>query len=121
MPRVRANSGPTRGGWRRWSAEEAREALDAWQASGKSLGEYERAHGISAERLRRWGHRLGRSTLAAQDSEVRLVPAVVRPSATFAPIAVRMPGGVVLELADVSAAPSDWIVSVAAGLAEALR
>jgi hypothetical protein len=45
---------------------------------------------------------------------------VVRPSLSFAPIALRLPGGLVLEVADSAAASPEWIAAVAAEILRAM-
>jgi hypothetical protein len=45
---------------------------------------------------------------------------VVRPTVSFAPIALRLPGGLVLEVADPAAASPEWIAAVAAGILRAM-
>lgn len=42
-----------------WTAEVAREALEAWRSSGGSMAGFARRHGLNAQRLGWWRKRLG--------------------------------------------------------------
>lgn len=55
----------------RWSEAEARRVLEAWRASGLSLGVWCRREGVGYERVRRWRRQLD-ATLARR----RKAPAV---------------------------------------------
>ena len=43
---------------RRWTIIDARDALAAWEASGRSLSEFARRTGLEVKRLYRWRERL---------------------------------------------------------------
>ncbi len=117
----------TRGGWKQWTPAEARRALSAWRKSGLPLATFARERGIGAERLRWWRNRLGAgSGLAAAKPppEPRLVPAVLSApllSLSTAAVAIRLPGGPVLEIADVREVPPEWVGVLMAALSKASR
>ena len=88
--------GRGRSGWVRWDEGTAREVLERWASSGKSLAEFARGEGLQVQRLARWRARL----------DVRPVPALVpvrvigtdlpqRPGAHEAvdPIEILLPSG----------------------------
>ena len=111
---------------RRWSAADARRVLASWSASGLSMSGFGKTHGLDGQRLGWWKKRLAdwgeRDGLNAVSSAPRLVPAVVRESAvitTLAPVAIRLPAGIVLEVADTAAVAPAWIVAVVGALSRA--
>jgi transposase-like protein len=56
-------------GWqsrRRWTAEDAREALAAAERSGQSQCQFAFEHGLDAQRLSRWKKQLGAPSTAVQ-------------------------------------------------------
>lgn len=118
MPRTAKRT--RRSGWRQWKPEEALRRLKEWRASGLPLATFARQHGLTEQRLRWWCERLGESLVARPaEAKAHLVPAVVTgvPVATGASaLLVHLPGGVVLELADARAVPTDWLVAVVRGL-----
>lgn len=111
-----------RSGWRQWTADEGRRAVEAWRASGLPLETFARQRGVTAQRIRWWRQRLdGRSEARAGGEEaLRLVPAVV--SGVLSPVAaavvtLRAPGDVVVEIADVGAVSATWLAEFVTGLA----
>lgn len=102
--------------WKRWSAEDARAVLDAWRSSGQSITAYARAAGVSPDRLRRWSARLDAPTESLGARASALVPLIVRPTPHFAPVLIRLPGDMTLELADAASAPATWVIEVVTGL-----
>ena len=104
-------------GWKQWRADEAREALRAWQASGLSMGAFARQEGMSAQRLSWWRKRLGDwATSNGGVSELRLVPVVTSVSAevvsqTRAIAVMRLPGAVVVEF-DAGQVSARWVAEV---------
>ncbi len=90
-----------------WSQGEAREVLQAWAASGLTMAEYARAHGLSEKRLWYWRKRLKglgfepERTLDAQAAPfapVRVVPSHPEGRCCFEVVlssgmTVRVPGG----------------------------
>lgn len=121
MKRVSVPSPSRSRRWKRWSADDAHQALEGWRSSGQTLAEYARAASVSPERLRRWSVKLGASTELFAPVSGELVPLVVRPTPSFGPVVIRLPGDVTLELADASSAPAAWVVEVARGLARTPR
>jgi hypothetical protein len=104
----------------RWSEEEARRVLSAWEASGESLRSFGRRHGIMEQRLWWWKKRLSEwgmgdagaiETIAS--AAISLVPMEVRassPSAFGCAVRVRISDGAVeVELSDPSAVDAGWL------------
>lgn len=107
----------------RWTADEAREVVDRWRASGKSARTYGREHGVDPQRLHYWQRRLGagakRSTKSRGRAIARLVPAVVRieSGATHGhAVIVRLPGGVTVDVDPARVAPA-WVFGLVEELA----
>jgi hypothetical protein len=103
----------------RWNAKTARKVLGVWRASGSSLAAFGREHGIGTWRLGWWrkrieagaGQRVGRATPMAP---LTFLPAtVVSGGDAGARVAVRLPGGVEVEAADVNALPASWVAALA--------
>jgi hypothetical protein len=69
------------------------------------------------KRLADWGEDDGRNAVS---SAPRLVPAVVHESSvittTLAPVAIRLPAGIVLEVADTAVVEPAWIAAVVGAL-----
>lgn len=116
------------GKWRQWSPEEAQAVLAEWRASGLSLGRFARERGLGAERLRWWKKRLG------DWSEPRgggggaqgpaLVPMVLSEPAPAVErgspcVVVRLPGGLVVEVAEPAAVSAPWLAAVVSQLSRA--
>jgi transposase-like protein len=110
--RVESDPGLTAEGRRHWSAEHARRMLGAWSRSGLSLSAFARQQGVNAERLRWWHKRLD----ADKDNPATLtfIPAVV--SGQRSPVVLRLPHGIEVEVADVTAVPPQWLVAVVRAL-----
>jgi transposase-like protein len=105
----------------RWTTREARRVLAAVDDSGLSLAAFAREHDLREQRLSWWRKRLGEwgGRDPAAEGTCRFVPAVVQEDArasTSAQLAVRLPDGVVIEIADVS---PRWAVLLVRGLCEA--
>lgn len=64
---------------RRWSRRDSEVVNAAFEASGLSMAEFSRRHGLQAERLRRLRSRLAKQAAAARDEgeSVSLVPVMV--------------------------------------------
>jgi transposase-like protein len=105
-------------GGRRWTEREGRQALAAWKESGLSGSAFARRHGLNPQRLFWWRKQLGDWTAAeakkrpSSTSIVSLIPAEVRTGTTSAAMALRLPGGVVVEFGDVNAVRPSWIASL---------
>ncbi len=106
----------------RWSEEQARAVLRAWDESGRSGASYARSIGVVAQRLFWWRRRLGRANqvgrLAHQTRE--FVPVVVHAAAPAAvcAILVTTPRGAQLEVRTVDAATAGWVAAVILALDE---
>jgi transposase-like protein len=63
-----------RSGWRQWTADEGRRAVEAWQASGLPLETFARQRGVTAQRIRWWRQRLDGRGEAGAGGEEELRP-----------------------------------------------
>jgi hypothetical protein len=112
-------------GWQQWTADEGRQVVEAWRASGLPLATFARQRGLCAERVRWWRQRLGEWKGTPGEDRPRLVPAVVTEivpapvAGTAAVVTVRAAGDVVVEIADVGAVPASWLSALVLGLASA--
>jgi transposase-like protein len=99
----------------RWREPEARRVVALWRASGLSACAFARANGLTDEqRLSWWRKRLEKTGETTALAPLTFIPAEltgVSPAAV-----VRLPGDVVLELADVSAVPTSWVAALASEL-----
>jgi len=106
-------------GGRRRTEREGREALAAWKGSGLSENQFARQHGLNPQRVPWWRKQLGgwstgEAIEPTASSTMSLIRAEVRESTTAAAgMAVRLPGGVVVEFADVHAVSPTWVASLA--------
>lgn len=91
--------------------------LAAWRESGLSMIGFAQASSVSAERLRRWRHRLdeGADATPTTAASMAFVPAAVVRSAR---VALRLPGGVELE-GDAEALPAQWVAALVRELGRA--
>ena len=112
MGRTRNASNEIPGG--RWREAAARRVLARWRASGLSASAFARANGLAnPQRLNWWRKRLEGSGAGAL-APLTFIPAVVTGAAMA--MVVRLPGDVVLELADAAAVPASWVAALAAEL-----
>ena len=83
-----------------WREEEARVVVDAWRASGETVAQFSRSHGIAAARLARWTARLAP---AVRFHPVRLMQEPEEPRRAVIEIElrdgaiVRLPAGFAIE------------------------
>jgi hypothetical protein len=105
---------PTR---RHWNETTAGRVLAAWRESAMSLGDFARANGVNAQRLKWWRKRIeaGTSEPGASVAPLKFIPAAVVGSAR---VALRLPGGVELE-GNVAAIPIEWVAALARELGRA--
>lgn len=92
----------------RWTEEDGRAALAAWEASGEPLAAFARRSGIHAQRLCWWRDRIG--------ERASLVPVTV--SGGLLGGAVVTIGAVRIEVGGVEQIPAAWLASVVTALAE---
>jgi hypothetical protein len=98
----------------RWREAEARQVLALWRESGLSASAFTLANGLAnPQRLCWWSKRLKKREATAL-APLTFIPAAVTSAA--AATVVRLPGDVVLELADVTAVPTSWVAALAAEL-----
>jgi|SRR5882757_3104875 len=83
-----------------WTEDDARQVLDEWRQSGQTIAAFARARRVSAPRLYWWRRRL--SKVGAVAPAMSLVPAKIVMRGESAPIVIRLPSGVALEMADAS-------------------
>ncbi|HEX5449027.1 MAG TPA: hypothetical protein VFW85_03115 [Gaiellaceae bacterium] len=92
-----------------WTPEEARLLLDEWQRSGGPLAAFARRCGVAPRRLYWWKKQLAGSPPAS----LSLIPATIVGSEApaSAPITVRLPSGIAIEIANASPSLVAAIVS----------
>lgn len=100
-----------------WNDATGARVLAAWRESELSMMGFARASGVSAERLRRWRHRLdgGADATTPTVAPMTFIPAAV---VSAARVALRLPGGVELE-GDAGALPVQWVAALARELGKA--
>jgi hypothetical protein len=116
-------------GPRKWSEEEGRFVVEAWEASGESVPAFARGAGLFPQRVYWWKERLGRGVDTTR-------PALVTAStSSFVPLTVRaegaaplgMPGAAVtvvvnsdlrIEVADLDATSAAWVAKLVKSLGE---
>lgn len=102
------------GGLKRWSEAEARHVLATWEASGKSIGAFARAKGVTAQRLYWWRERLAKKMDAP--AAPPFVPVVVKAPAVRldspAAVVVTTPAGARVEVREVNATTAAWVVAL---------
>jgi transposase-like protein len=100
------------GASRKWTEEDAREALAALKASGESVNAFGRRVGIVPQRLLWWRSRLG-----------RVMPSFVPVEVTGGGPAVVLttPRGTRIEVSSADAASAEWVATVVRALGERRR
>lgn len=96
-----------------WTEDEARRILESWQRSGDTLAAFARKLGVGASRLYYWKKRLGSPTPTERPA-LSLIPATVVTTSTEPMIAIRLPGGIELDVANAS---PNWVAAMVAELA----
>lgn len=82
-----------------WTPDTARQILDFCDASGEPLAVCARRLGVAPARLYWWKARLAKATTAPTLASLSLVPATVVSAEESAAITIRLPNGIVVELA----------------------
>lgn len=104
-------------GQERWSAEEARVALDRWRASGLTLAEYCRRRGLRAKRLSRWRQRLGCEAEGEADGfsgrGASWVEATVMGVGAGPAVVVMVGDGARIEVGEVERVEPSWVATLA--------
>lgn len=102
----------------RWTAEQARRVLEAWEESGESGSAYARSIGVVAQRLFWWRRRLAEGEAPRAAKATTLVPVTIRGAsvmASSAPVVVTTATGVSIEVNDVGPATAAWVSAVLGG------
>jgi hypothetical protein len=98
---------------RHWTEADARGVLDDWKRVGGTLEAFARSRGLVPQRIAWWRDRLRERPVA--QTALTLVPAAVIDASPAEPAAViRLPHGIVIELA--GASPT-WVAALARELA----
>lgn len=125
MAKARTSSRATPTISRRWREKDARRVLKAWRRSRLSARAFAKAIGIDAQRLLWWRRRLEAASdeqssrpVTAPSAALTFIPTAVLPTASPAPVTVRLPGGICVEIRDPVAAPPAWVTKVVAQLAK---
>lgn len=96
------------GASRKWTEEDAREALAALKASGESVNAFGRRIGIVPQRLLWWRSRLGRATPPS------FVPVEVMGGGPAVVLTTRR--GTRIEVSSADAASAEWVATVVRAL-----
>ena len=105
---------------RRWRQEDAAKVLAAWEESGLSLSKFADEQGVSVQRLSWWRKqlkergRVGGRRRRQRAAGVSFVPAVL--SASPPMVVLRLPRGVAIEAADLTAVPAAWLAAAVKAL-----
>jgi transposase-like protein len=105
---------------RRWRQEDAAKVLAAWEESGLSLSKFADEKGVSVQRLSWWRKQLkergraGGRRRKQRAAGVSFVPAVL--SASPPMVVLRLPRGVAIEAADLTAVPAAWLAAAVKAL-----
>jgi hypothetical protein len=83
-----------------WTENEAREVFDEWRRSGQTIAAFARERRMSAPRLYWWRRRLPK--VGAAEAAMSLVPAKIVMRGDGAPIVIRLPSSIVIEMVDAS-------------------
>jgi len=83
-----------------WTPDDARLLLDEWQRGGGPLAAFARRVGVAPRRLYWWKKQLA----VSPDVSLSLIPATIvgGDAPTPAPITIRLPNGIAIEIADAS-------------------
>lgn len=104
-------------GPKQWKEHDAHRVLSALRSSGLSVSAFARQHGLGRKRIFWWRQRLAawRRSPRESPSLIPVVP-VALPEAR-AQVVIRVPGGMVVEVADTSAVQAEWTSRVVGRLA----
>jgi hypothetical protein len=117
-------------GRRRWSEEEGRFVIDAWEASGDSVPTFARRAGLFPQRVYWWKERLGRGGDASKDalatpSTMAFVPMTVHADVTAPPlgelgaaVAVVLSPELRIEVAELDMTSAVWVATLVKSLRE---
>lgn len=110
----------TKGLWRslrksRWTADDGRRVVGAWQGSGEGATRFARRHGLNPQRLYWWKDRLSEWESTKEAGGGSLVPVVSREAAVAA-VRLRLLDGGTVEI-DSEAVSAAWVASLIRELA----
>lgn len=107
-------------GPKQWKEHDAERVLAAWKGSGLSVNAFAREQGLGRKRILWWRQRLAawRRDPKTPQSLIPVVPiAPPEDLRAHAQVVIRVPGGIVVEVADTSTVKAEWTSRVANGLA----
>jgi len=115
-------------GSRRWSEEEGRFVVEAWEASGESVPSFAQRAGLIPQRVYWWKERLRRADAAkssrATPSASAFVPVTVRAEAAAplgmlgAAVTVVVSPALRIEVAELDATSAAWVATLVQSLGE---
>lgn len=107
----------------RWTEQDARRVLDAWEKSGEPVAVFARRMGVIPQRLFWWRKRLSRAT--SGEPSVAFVPVTVRPAtdvtsaARTAPVVLTLGDRVRVDVRDMDATTAAWVAALLFHMGEA--
>jgi transposase-like protein len=106
----------------RWTEQDARRVLDAWEKSGETVAAFAQRMGVIPQRLFWWRKRLSRAT--SEEPSVAFVPVTVRPAdvasaARSAPVVVTLGDRVRVEMRDMDGTTAAWVAALVLNIGEA--
>jgi transposase-like protein len=100
---------------KRWTAKDAERALGQWKASGLSMAEYGRRHGIHPKRLYGWRDRLasrpGEAEAITSDEGQQFVEATICGTESDAAVVLKR-GALRIEVHDPSRTTAAWLAAL---------
>lgn len=105
----------------KWTEQDARRVLEAWEKSGETVAGFARRQGLVPQRLFWWRKRLER--VATSEPKPAFIPVTVRAAATWreverAVVVVTAGDGVRVEVREVDAATAAWVAALLQHLGE---
>lgn len=106
----------------RWTEQDARRALEAWEKSGETVAAFARRMGVVPQRFFWWRKRLTQAT--SGKPSVTFVPVTVRPAADatstpkIAPVVLTLGDRVRVDVLEMDAATAAWVATLVLNLGE---
>jgi transposase-like protein len=96
---------------KRWTAKDAKRVLGQWEASGLSIPEYGRRHGIHPKRLYDWRDRLAKRSDEPEVISQQFVEATICGTESEAAVVLKR-GALRIEVHDPSRTTAAWLAAL---------